>query len=267
MTVIYGNCLDERNWPTEQADAIICDPPFWPFKKQYSQIERSTCGKPKHLLADIPTPDKKHYAEFWDRFCDIAAAHLKPTGWLCYKADSWTAKGTFPITLEYFDYSNEVIWVKDNIGLGRYIRTRHEQIEVYFSMGGEKKFWKNKTIMDDIPHGKGTCGKAFQSVIHLSKIENPNHINQTPKELWYQFIDYMTPVNGLIIDPFAGTLSVSKACKILNRKCWSIELEDPNSKNEKKGQHSIDVMLNTIAAKAGLDSFFKTISPKEKVPN
>jgi len=246
MPIHYGNCLDETNWPSEPADLILCDPPFWPFNKQYSQISRAACGKPKNILEDIPTPDKNHYAEFWDRFCEIASKHLKPTGWFCYKADSWTAKGTFPISQNYFNYSNEVIWVKDNIGLGRYIRTRHENIEVYFAKG-ERKFWKYKTIMDKNIQKKGACGKAFQSIISLPKKESDKHINETPKELWYKFIDYMTPVGGLIIDPFAGTGSIEKACRIFGRNCWSIELEDPKLKNlETKGQQSIDFFYSKV---------------------
>lgn len=234
----YGSCLDSNMYPKELVDLIIFDPPFWPFSKQYSQIERSACGKPKNILADIPTPDKKHYAEWWDSLCQILQNKLKPKGWFCYKSDSWGAKLTFPITTKYFDYSNEVIWEKDNIGLGRYIRTKHESIQVYFAKGGTRKNWKYKTVMD-IKAGKGQIGPAFPSVLHISAKLSERHINETPKELWYKFIDYMCPKSGLVLDPTAGTGSIEKACRILGRQYWGIEIESPEMKNKANNQSSI----------------------------
>jgi hypothetical protein len=107
MTIHYGNCLNSKIYPEEQVDLILFDPPFWPYDKQYSQISRSTYGKPKNKLKDIPTPDKKHYAQWWNQVCKIAQTHLKPTGWFCFKSDSWGAKLTFPITTRYFNYEKD----------------------------------------------------------------------------------------------------------------------------------------------------------------
>jgi hypothetical protein len=182
----YGDCLDASMYPTEQADLILFDPPFWPYNQQYKQVRKENL----HVLDPIPTPTKERYADWWSQLCQLLQPKLKPTGWFCYKADSWTAKLTFPITNQYFNYSNEVIWNKGRIGLGRYIRTKHEQIEVYMADSSKKKYWKYNTIMDKTPskwHG-GSKGIAFQSIIDdvpnfnngVLGVKPTSHINQTP---------------------------------------------------------------------------------------
>jgi DNA modification methylase len=268
ITVQCGDCLDESNYPDEPADLILFDPPFKPFKKAYKQVRKNTVAK----LDPILTPSAELYDRWWRKVCEVATKYLKPTGWFCYKSDSWTAKGTFPITREFFDYSNEVIldhgddryimelgtivWDKGRIGLGRKIRTQHEQVEVYMAQGSEAKYWKfGKGIRSSKREQIGLTGKvggykikkwhgssqniAFPSIIRVPNYNNgtlgatkTKHINETPKKVWEKFIDYMCPPKGLVLDLTAGLGSVGKEVKYLNSKSkdvdrdvWLIEIE------------------------------------------
>jgi DNA modification methylase len=234
-----------------QFDLILFDPPFWPYKQAYQQVREWTV----HELTPIECPTPEQYAQWWTRLCELALNWLKPSGWFCYKADSWTAKLTFPITTHYFDYSNEVIWDKCRIGLGRRIRTQHEQIECYTSMAKAKKYWKyamfnvkNEThqnldhelvkvnVNNRKWHGDKNTDPAFASIIRLPNFNNgvlgvkeTIHINQTPPELWYKFLDYMCPPNGNVLDLTMGSGSIELAVQYLNRhgasrECTGIEV-------------------------------------------
>ncbi len=221
-------------------DIIIFDPPFWPYKQAYKQIRE---GFTTHTLEPIQCPTPNQYPQWWDQVCKISASYLKPSGWFCYKADSWTAKLTFPITTQSFEYSNEVIWDKCRIGLGRRIRTQHEQIECYTSSSKEKKYWRdtmfnqeylNHTSLNDEPvsvninnrrwHGSSK-GIAFPSILRIPNYNNgtlgmakkTEHINQTPPALWYNFLEYMCPPDGNVLDLCMGSGSIGQAVLYLNK--------------------------------------------------
>jgi DNA modification methylase len=259
LKIQYGNFTfsEADAWygdeaPKKKADIVIGDPPFMPYKKAYKQVRKNTKAK----LEPITTPEKKEYFDKWELYCAKWKRHMKKTGWLVYKSDSWTAKFTFPITREYFDYSNEVIWDKKRIGLGRRIRTQHENLEVYsyesdsyenlecYTYGpgaywGQEmlKSYQRQQINLDGGIGKykikswhgSSQGKAFPSILKIPNFNNgtlgknklgkrDKHINQTPYQLWIPFLEYMVPEGGLIVDPFMGSGSIAKAVMWMNTK-------------------------------------------------
>jgi len=247
-------------YPPAPADLILFDPPFWPFSKAYKQVRAEN----KIALEPILTPDKDHYAEWWAAVCQIARDHLKPSGWFCFKADAWTGLLTFPITIESFAYSNEVIWDKGKIGLGRTIRVRHEKILVYMPEATGGHYWKYDKLptskrtqqnLDGKPgtyrlnkfHG-GSQGKAFPSVIrvladnngYLGAPKRVKHINQTPIGVWAPFLDFMCPPDGLVLDLCMGSGSIGQAVikgnqeKGVSRAYWGIEISPKHFSTAKK---------------------------------
>lgn len=239
FTFVEGDAWHGDDAPIKKADILLCDPPFMPYKKAYKQVRKNT----KTKLEAIQTPEKEEYLEKWDLFCTKWQRHMKKTGWFVYKADSWTAKFTFPITRQSFDYSNEVIWDKKRIGLGRRIRTQHENIECYTY--GTGAFWGQEMLKSNRReqvnldgeigeykikswHGSSQ-GKAFPSILKISNFNNgtlgknklgkrDKHINQTPYQLWLPFLEYMVPEGGLIVDPFMGSGSIAKAVMWMNTR-------------------------------------------------
>lgn len=253
-----GSCLDPESYPgNKKADLVLFDPPFWPYQIAYKQIRKET----EHKLKPIQTPEGIDYPRFWRRTCELAKDHMKKSAWFCFKSDGWTAKLTFPITKEYFTYSNEVIWDKMRIGLGRRIRTQHEQIECYTY--GPKAYWGQEMLKSSKRKGVslegeeteykikgwhgGSQGKAFASIIRVPNYNSgtlgkkgDTHINQTPPQVWEKFLKYMCPPDGLVLDLTAGTFSIAQACIKLNRlakydfKYWGIEIDPWYVKEAKK---------------------------------
>jgi len=250
----HGSCTDLSLYP-DHIEFTLFDPPFWYEKAQYKQIRKDT----QHKMDQIETPPPDQYGIWWGEMCALIQERMPQGGWMCYKADSWTAKKTWPISSSYFQYSSEVIWDKIRIGVGVYIRPRHEQIEVY-RIEGIKPYWKYETSLTkhnqnfksllkgtsvavntkSKTHG-GSRGIAFESII--DGIPNYNkgvfgeettsqddHINRTPWQLWVPFIDYMCPKEGLVFDPCMGSGSILEAVLALNRRgarrhYWGIEVD------------------------------------------
>jgi DNA modification methylase len=239
FTFVESDALDTLMAPREYIDLILCDPPFMPYKKAYKQVRKDTQFK----LEAISTPEKDHYLKWWADFLNKWKPFLNEKGWFVYKSDSWTAKHTFPITGKYFQYANEVIWDKGRIGLGRRIRTQHENLECYtYGPGaywGQEMLKSNKrsqiNLLGDIGEYKiktwhgSSQGKAFPSILKIPNFNNgtlgknklgkrDKHINQTPYQLWLPFLEYMCPPDGLVVDPFMGSGSIAKAVQWLNTK-------------------------------------------------
>lgn len=139
-----GSCLDPTNWPTEKADLILFDPPFWPRSQAYRQMSRGVI----HKLETIACPDAKHYAEWWSQLMQLCRDHLKPTGWLVFKADHYMAKRAYAATSSEFDvpvpfyYQNTRVWDKGYVGMGYYIRNQCEYLEHYRMVDAKGKPYK-----------------------------------------------------------------------------------------------------------------------------
>ena len=200
-----------------------------PYLQAYKQIRKET----QHKLEEIITP--KNYLDWWNELCMLLKVFLKDSGWICFKSDSWTSKSVFPITLNYFNFHHEVIWDKGCIGLGRYIRVQHENIECFFSNNGGKHYWKYPSLKKVTAkfHGNSDGTPAFSSILRvnkfnngtLGKVDKDDHINQTPLEVWTNFIEYMCPPNGIVLDPCCGTGSVGIEALRLKRRYYGIEID------------------------------------------
>lgn len=248
-----GSCLDPSKYPLEKVDLVLCDPPFKSSKKNYQQIRKKTQNKLK------PIATFEDYLEDWGKFCQIIQERLLPSGYFCFKADDYTAREVYPITSQFFQYRYTIVWDKGSIRIGNKWRKRHEIIEIYTQKTEEKQIWNRpinprlqffKTIesffgeeeetAEVLPkwHGK-SLGLAFPSILQIHDLndgekgtkEKKTHINQTPISLWEPFLKYMSPKNGVILDPFMGSGSVLKAVQYVNYcenwdlDYWGIEID------------------------------------------
>lgn len=225
--IVHQDCLlylQELIESRIQADLILCDPPFKPFTAQYKQVHKETQNK----LDEIPTPDKEHYDAWWELVCSLVQQIIKPQGWFIWKSDAWTAKSEFYPTQKYFDYASERIWDKGKIGLGYYIRNQHEHLEFYRPKNSSNNYIKhvpgrNKKAQKWHGSSQGLSVSSMQYVNSfndgtLGKTSKQEHINETPKELWEENIDWYCPPDGIVLDPFMGSGSVGKAVIHLNQK-------------------------------------------------
>lgn len=251
--IIQGDCLDPKKYPEMKFDLILFDPPFPPKKQKYEQI----WSDPKNILESIETPTPKDYPLWWDKLCQILMNKLKKSGWFIVKSDDYGSKFIFPITFKYFDYIGDIIWDKKAIGLGYYIRKRHEVLSVYRPKKAKNTYWFRKIRKDALKgswHGEGK-GRSFPSVISILKSQSgikgqkkQKHINETPVKIWYPFLKWMCPLNGTVLDPCAGIGSIGIACKQMGREYHGIELDQKyvdlgNSRIEKTNNNRLDSLF------------------------
>lgn len=151
-----------------------------------------------------------------------------------YKCDIHTYLIFHPIALKYFDFIGDTIWDKRRIGTGYYIRKQHEYIMLYRPKKAINSYTLQRPMkkgLKSTAHGnsKGRAFRSIQSVLNSNGGEfgqkNRKHINQTECELWKKYIEFFVPKKGIVLDPTMGCGSLPKACKILNRKCFGIELK------------------------------------------
>jgi hypothetical protein len=268
--MICGDGTDSKNYPPIPVDLIEFDPPFTPKNKQYQQIRAENknqmqpietptkeayeawwdrlCSTVQQILK--PTGWFNYKADTWTmiKTAEITMKYFEYSNDVILKPDD-----SGPVYLELGD----VAWDKGRIGLGRLIRIQHEQIICFTAISNEAKFWKYPTIMKPrmskyrelvnnevqmvrekkMWHG-GSKGIAFSSILNVSNFnsgtlgeEKHFHINETPWEVWIPFIEYMCPVDGLILDLTMGTGSIAQAVRILNkrtgahRRYWGIEID------------------------------------------
>ena len=258
-----GDCVEElTRIPDHSADAVIFDPPFIPLFAAYRQVHKKTKHKMKEIFVPgeegegVKKPRKqqiREWTQWWIKTCRECVRILKKEGWLIFKADAVTAKHVWcymPAIMSYaseiiYDFADiaensaEIIWDKEVIGLGYYVRSEHEHLEVYRPPGATNSFCnmkpKARKGLKAAWHGNGK-GNSFPSVMHVRKLNegskqlsptatSDDHINETPIEVWMKVITHFVPEGGLIVDPTMGSGSVGKAAILLGRQYWGCELD------------------------------------------
>lgn len=108
-----------------------------------------------------------------------------------------------------FNIKANLIWVKNNFGLGYHFRREYEQILVGF-----KGFPKTPiSAMSDVIFEKKIDGIALL------------HSCQKPEQLIRLLIKQYSKENDIILDPFTGSGTTAVCCKQLNRNFIGFELK------------------------------------------
>lgn len=126
------------------------------------------------------------------------------------------------------DYRGEIIWDKHNItaqtAWGSWlspnmpsIRDRHEYIIVFRKEGARN----GKTDLTDVEFMKYT-----QSLWEITPETDSDHPAPYPLELAHRLIKLYSFIGETVLDPFMGTGTTLKACRILNRKAIGIDLNE-----------------------------------------
>lgn len=247
LNIVWGDSAMLYNYPNK-ANIFLFDPPFFPRKKSYKQIRNNTL----HKMKEIEMPD--NWKEWFECICWVADKILSKDGWFIFKADSITFLESYPILSKYFYFYREVVWDKGIIGLGNMVRMRHELLIMCYRYN-EKPYWdkrqsENKYIeLNDLDGNQTSIKKeewhgnsknlAFPSVLNIKKSTNgelgkkkkDTHINETPTELWDNFLEFCVPSDGVIVDSCMGSASILKSMRKMNEKLdrnmqyWGIELD------------------------------------------
>ena len=200
ITHLEGDCLERlKDIPDNSVDCLLTDPPY-------------------SVMEDYEW-DKKDDA-FYHQWLSLVKTKLKPkhSGFIFF--DSRRSYEFEGILRAYFPIKNRIVWIRKNMSMGRVIADRFiSSYEIIYYFG---------TKPLDLPKDWGaerfdSCEFAVpQSNFSDKKV----HPTQKPINLILQLAKVGSRSGGVILDCFAGSGVLAKACKLLgNRKCILVEIQ------------------------------------------
>ncbi len=209
-TLIEGDCLDwGRAVPDSSVDAVITDPPYGV----------SYCGKENKRP---PIANDKHPFVWW--LYDAYRATRPGGALLCFCP--WRLQQTFHAAIEAAGYKvrSQVIWDRASFGMGdtsSMFAPAHDV--VWFATKGRFKF----------------PGKRPKSIIQAANVPATKrvHSTQKPLPLMTELVEAVTPGNGVVFDPCAGSGSTGDAAVRVGRRFIGIELDAHNAATARQRMH------------------------------
>jgi len=197
---LEGDCLELlKTVPDKSVDVLLTDPPY--------------------SVMDDYEWDKKDI-EFYRQWLSLIKPKLKDkhTGFIF--CDSRRLYEFEDILRDYFVINNHIIWIRKNMSMGRVIKTSFiSSYEVIFYFG-------NREL--DLPKNWGA--ERFDSCEFAAPQSNFGdkklHPTQKPINLILQLVKVGTHGGDVILDPFAGSGVVGRACQLVgHRRCLLMEKE------------------------------------------
>ena len=193
-----GDCLDTlRALPDGFVDSFVTDPP-------YGMNLKPQRGVTKAIANDGADEARALWAEMLPLMVDKAAdnsAHIFFSRW----SEAWVK----PLLEQHFKVKGCIVWVKNNFGLGYYIRPQWE-LAFYCHKG--------KPPLPD---------KAPSDVWNVAKIHRPVHSCEKPVELMRRCVDLVMAkrAHGVVMDPFLGVGATGVAAVAAGHKFIGCEME------------------------------------------
>lgn len=195
--IVHGDALEQlRELPTQSADLVLTDPPYFLPAEHYAMRTKwarslADLSIITHYLGDVITESKRV---------------LKPTGALAMFCDGQSYPVVYVRAYLAFERVIDVIWDKGNIGMGSGIRRRHELICIGVPAELDFNGW-------------------LPSVLNHPPVQSGNRIHpaEKPVSLLRHIIRLLCRPGGMVIDPFAGSGSTGEAAVLEDRECICIE--------------------------------------------
>lgn len=186
-------CL--RRMSAMSVDAVITDPPYFLPAQHYSAR-----AKWPRSMADISVLE--HF--FRDVFAECRRV-LKPEGAIVVFCDGQSYPVFYSLMYPHWDRLIDVVWDKDEIGMGAGIRRQHEWMLIGWS-GGEMNGWE-------------------RSVWREPRVSGRTHPAEKPVPVLRRLIKLLVPERGFVLDPFCGSASTGEAAFAEGREFKGIELD------------------------------------------
>lgn len=200
VTHLEGDCLELiRDIPDNSIDMLLTDPPY-------------------SVMEDYEW-DKKD-SDFYHQWLAVLKPKLKDkhSGFIFF--DSRRIVEFESILRNYFPILNRIIWIRKNMSMGRIIKNAFiSSYEVIFYFGSREL---------DLPKDWGA--ERFDScefaVPQSNFTDKKLHPTQKPINLILQLAKVGSHPGDIVLDCFAGSGVVGRACQIIgNRRCILIEKE------------------------------------------
>ena len=176
---------------------------------------------------------------------------LKPTGSICWQVGNWVRGSEIvPLDIALFPLfrelglkcRNRIVWhFEHGLHCSRRLSGRHETV-LWFTKGDSyffdlnpirvpqkypsKRYFKGPKAgqLSGNPQGKNPGDVWVIPNVKHNHVEKTVHPCQFPVELVERLVLSMTPVGGLVLDPFAGVGTTAVAASLHNRDSVSIEI-------------------------------------------
>jgi DNA modification methylase len=193
-----------KTFPDNHFQLILADPPYG-INYQPGHRGWNTNGKTFKKIEGDKEPPVGILSELY--------RVLKPDSAI-YLFTRWDVLGLWKEELEKagFDVRNELIWVKNNWGMGDLEGAWGNQHEsILYASKGNHRFLNGRPA----------------SVIN-AKMEDVNqmtHPTQKPRAVWHKMIRHSSDFGDLVLDPFAGSCSSLLACRSMKRHAIGCEID------------------------------------------
>jgi DNA modification methylase len=215
----------ERLLEGRKAQAVLTDPPYGCSVEHHA----SGKGKTRHrrfIMGDDEMSDEQLF-EFYRAFFENAVRYSDP-GALCYSAIDWRRCALMQAAAREagLELINHVVWVKDNPGMGSFLRSGHEFFLVLRNGSTQHRnnvqlgrWGRNRSNVWFYP-GASDFGKGGGEGDLLAKHPTPK-----PVPLLAGAILDSTRRGDIILDCFAGSGSTIIAAEQTGRIAAGIELD------------------------------------------
>ena len=235
--LVHGDCLDAiNNIQDESVDLIFTSPPYFLGKDyDYSILVEDFLESIVEIQDKMYPKLKKGGSLCWQVGCHVQNAAVTPLDFLVHRVCM-----SFPALI----LRNRVIWTFEHGAHARKrLSGRHETV-LWYTKGDNyefnldqiripqkypgKRHYKgpNRGELSGNPLGKNPGDVWSIPNVKANHVEKTTHPCQFPVALVSRFVRALTPPNGVILDPYAGSASTAIAALETGRKFYCIEINE-----------------------------------------
>ena len=181
-------------------DAIITDPPFFMPASHYQS--RITWRRDWADTSILKT--------WWVEVATVMRRIVKDDGYVLVFCNAESMAVFLPVMFERWQRVFSLVWDKTRVGLGRLWRHQHELILV--ACDSAAYLSDDTKLRSDILSYPATLSR------------DRTHPVQKPTELMQDLIESCTPIEGIVLDPFAGSGTTCRGAKLAGRNFIGFEL-------------------------------------------
>ena len=196
-----------------KADMLFTDPPYNALKSwKKDEAKAETRLNPNEWFKN----DNMEWDEYWAFLNKYFVLNKADSIYVCCDFRIYGDVVNI-IKNKGYDLKHCIVWVKNQFGLGKRYRFKHEFV-IYATKNNPKFYGGNST----------------SDVWEINVDRNTNHKTPKPVELPTKAILNTIPKNKICLDTFLGSGTTLIACEKTNRVCYGMELDE----------HYCDVIIN-----------------------
>ena len=236
--IIQGDCFNILSeLPNEIIDLVITDPPFNVMNKEDLKFTHRTDIKQSVEFDQFSSHE--NYLRFTETWVKIIVDKMKQNSSMYVFFAVQYITDLMNMCLNHgLKYKGVLIWHKTNpapkIRKSGYVSSTES---ILFMVKGKPKFnFLGQNKMHNLIETPICMGSERLKDMTKKTKKGKNatlHPTQKPLELYKHLISVSSKERDLVCDPFVGTGTANVACRLLNRYCIGIEL------NENYVQHAI----------------------------